>query len=532
MLDPDTRAFGLECLQACGEKERVQRAHAQYYLHWAERNRKKAFGSDQQALIQRYVREQWNWRSAMQFFLQGNDAESVLKLAGGLSVFWGYSYNHLYVREGVSFLAYALKETEKEVSSARAWALGVYGGLLSMVRDERSEALCREGLALARQVGDRQYIIACLWMLLLPLIMKDDFTSAHEVITEVLALAQEPDVGSPDWGKAWLQGYSFHRAGYIALWQGRYAESRAWLRKTVHICEQESELFFALWSYLLLGEVSFYEEHREEAREQLEQSVTLYRMMGIRTQAAEALSFLGLLSWREGKLDEASVRFSESLHLRHEVGDEQGIAWAEIWFARVVRAQQQVGEARVLVERGLLRAISSHSRLITAMGLEELGYIVALQGEAVRSARLFGASGQLREVMGIPRPALDRPEYEARIAALKVALGTASFQKFFNEGRKSTAREVISMQNEVVSTVLPPSALAQGVSLSSYGLTRREREVFRLLARGLTNVEIAGQLKLSPFTVNAYLRTLYTKMGVSSRTQAVHVAFANHLIEE
>ena len=61
--------------------------------------------------------------------------------------------------------------------------------------------------------------------------------------------------------------------------------------------------------------------------------------------------------------------------------------------------------------------------------------------------------------------------------------------------------------------VLPPEVVA-------VGLTRRELDVLRLLAEGLTNAQIAKCLVLSTVTVNSYLRSIYSKLGVHSRTEA------------
>lgn len=52
-------------------------------------------------------------------------------------------------------------------------------------------------------------------------------------------------------------------------------------------------------------------------------------------------------------------------------------------------------------------------------------------------------------------------------------------------------------------------------------LTPREREVLRLLTRGMTNKAIARALGVSPRTVNFHLDNLYAKLGVASRTEAV-----------
>ena len=51
-------------------------------------------------------------------------------------------------------------------------------------------------------------------------------------------------------------------------------------------------------------------------------------------------------------------------------------------------------------------------------------------------------------------------------------------------------------------------------------LTSREMQVIQLLAEGLSNKEIAGLLSISPRTVNFHLDNIYSKLGVSSRTEA------------
>ena len=57
------------------------------------------------------------------------------------------------------------------------------------------------------------------------------------------------------------------------------------------------------------------------------------------------------------------------------------------------------------------------------------------------------------------------------------------------------------------------------------GLTRRETEVVRLLARGLTNAEIATSLRIAPGTVKKHLDHIYAKLDAESRTEAAVRAF-------
>jgi DNA-binding NarL/FixJ family response regulator len=62
------------------------------------------------------------------------------------------------------------------------------------------------------------------------------------------------------------------------------------------------------------------------------------------------------------------------------------------------------------------------------------------------------------------------------------------------------------------------------------GLTAREVQVLRLLASGLTDAQIAEQLVLSLHTVHAHLRTIYSKLGVTSRSAATRYAFEHQLV--
>ena len=55
-------------------------------------------------------------------------------------------------------------------------------------------------------------------------------------------------------------------------------------------------------------------------------------------------------------------------------------------------------------------------------------------------------------------------------------------------------------------------------------LSARERDVLKLLAKGLSNKEIASQLYLSDGTVRNYVTSLMTKLGANNRTEAVLIA--------
>jgi len=74
-------------------------------------------------------------------------------------------------------------------------------------------------------------------------------------------------------------------------------------------------------------------------------------------------------------------------------------------------------------------------------------------------------------------------------------------------------------------------ALPAPASELAHGLSERELEVLRLIARGLTNTDIAAKLFLSEGTVRNYVSQVLAKLGVSDRTQAAVIALRHGLVE-
>jgi len=535
------REFGLVCLQERNELELLQLAHVQYYLSWAEAGGAALFGIKQVAWMRHLVQELANLRAVMHLLVERKDMEAALRLGTALGpswLLWGHHAQQVYLLEGKHFMEQALSGSKELITKERGAALVLYGAMLASLGEcTRGEEVCRQGLTIFRQLGDTQYMVAGLWMLLRVLLPAGDFRSAYNLAQEALDLLQKTGDNFTAWGGAtWARGYSLLLAGWAALYNGYYEQARAWLAESYLLCFKIDDLFDATGAHLLIGEVALCEGNVEEARTLSEECRAACERLGMSTRAAHAISLLGRLALYQGDLAEAKTHFQESLRLWQAGEDRQGIARVHIWLARLALAEQDLSVARKMLESGLSIAIDVHDRLCVAMGLETLGAVVALQDEPAWAVRLWAAAQGLRETMGCALAPIERQEHEERIAAVRASLGEANFQIVWMQGLRMTPEQVFSGHGTIFETTPVPAPPTRSVetmtSASTVKLTRREREVMSLLVEGLTNAQIAERLMLSTVTINAYLRSIYGKLGVSSRTQAMRVVIDQGLLRE
>jgi two-component system, NarL family, response regulator LiaR len=72
----------------------------------------------------------------------------------------------------------------------------------------------------------------------------------------------------------------------------------------------------------------------------------------------------------------------------------------------------------------------------------------------------------------------------------------------------------------------------QAPPASRFDLTEREKEVLALMTQGLNNLEIAERLFVSRSTVKFHVSSVLSKLGATTRTEAVALALHNHLVEQ
>lgn len=82
---------------------------------------------------------------------------------------------------------------------------------------------------------------------------------------------------------------------------------------------------------------------------------------------------------------------------------------------------------------------------------------------------------------------------------------------------------------EVTQTLINLTVRSQN-NTPNYNLTERERVVLNLMAKGLSNQEIADQIFVSRATVKVYVSTILSKLGVQNRIEAVRLALQQSLV--
>jgi NarL family two-component system response regulator LiaR len=106
-----------------------------------------------------------------------------------------------------------------------------------------------------------------------------------------------------------------------------------------------------------------------------------------------------------------------------------------------------------------------------------------------------------------------------RAGLIKAIEGTAAGQTFVDP---SVAGKLF--------THVADHSVAHDTTLGA-SLVQREREVLKLLANGMSNNDIAGQLFLSEGTVRNYVSSIFAKLGVTDRTQAAIIALRHGLVD-
>jgi len=525
------REYALDCLARHTEGERLRQAHAAYYLALAQQIEPELDGPQQTERLEQLEWEHDNLRAAMQWALeqaeQGQPGKDfALQLGVVLRIFWTV---RCYWSEGRTFLVRALASSTGSVSSVRARALWTAAGLAKKQDDLRQATLlAEEGLALYRQLDDPYGITRSLFLLGSIAANRSDYTAAYSLTEEALTLAKQ---GSDPV----LTGKLLANLGQVVCIQGDYARAYRLYEESLKLQKQQGNKEGIAWSLFKLAWIQIASQgNAETAHTLIEESLAFARELNDREIIVYCLVCSGHLAFRHDDPGLARMLLEESLALAGEIGHRWATTEILCVLAKVAFVQEEYVLARAWCEESLKEARHIGNNELLASSLGRLASIVAAGGEAVWAAQLWAVADTLRETMGAPLPLHERPFYERTIAQARTMLGEQAFAAACTQGRTMSPEQILASPGGIIQ---PPQETVQTPLSSNHpsfsypaGLTQRELEVLRLVAKGLTNAQIANQLIVSPHTIHTHVRSILSKLAVTSRSAIIHFAFEHHLI--
>jgi non-specific serine/threonine protein kinase len=485
------RQYGQDKLQEYAEAATVRRHHRDWYAHLAERAESETLEAGQENVFDRLEAEHDNLRVALEWSLEQQDAEMAAQIGAAIFRFW---LLRGYLSEGRRWLLRALSERSAK-NAVRAKALNVAATLASLQDDYKTAtSLAQESLELSRELGDTTQT-----------------------------------------------GYALYTLGRLARIEGRYSDAAILFEESLSVFRdlgQKPDIALVLSG---LGLTVLYLGEHERAASLCEESLALSRELGDRRAIASWLANLAIVTVARGDTERASELCEESLAIRKALGYKGGCAHTLAILGRIAVQRGDYEQARMCYRESLALRQETGEKEGIATVLEGLAAVAGMQEQPVRAARLCGSAEALRTLLGAPLTPIDRLYYQRTVARVKAKLPEPAFLQAWTEGRAMTLEEGIAeaVQVQVRAPISPaplpaaaetPSAFRLGGESNSFGLTAREIQVLRLATQGLTTAQIAQQLIISPRTADAHLRSIYSKLEVTSRAAATRSAIEHQLI--
>jgi predicted ATPase/DNA-binding CsgD family transcriptional regulator/Tfp pilus assembly protein PilF len=232
---------------------------------------------------------------------------------------------------------------------------------------------------------------------------------------------------------------------------------------------------------------------------------------------AQTLYGFGGLARARGDHAAALGHFRDALALYREIDARPDIARCLAGIGSVALSQGDLPLAASSLAESLRLSLATGQRLVLARGLEAFAKLAVASGDPARAVKLVGAALALRAAVGQAPSASAGSLLEA---ARRVA-GPQAADVLLAEGAAMSAPGAVRFatgpghagNTAPAPQPAPPSSGADGP------LTARELQIAGLIARGLSNRAIAGELVISPATVARHLANIFTKLGFTSRAQ-------------
>src|SRR5215472_3310132 len=217
----------------------------------------------------------------------------------------------------------------------------------------------------------------------------------------------------------------------------------------------------------------------------------------------------------EGDLATVRSVATEGVRISRETGDIYRLTMMLMNRGTVALFESDLDESRSFHAEALRCAREIDDRVAEFYLLDALGCHAAGSGQAATAARLLGAAETIRTGAGARIMPFMTPLLDLARETATTTLGAARFEAEFKAGTAMSRDEAIRL------ALGEPRRMAGTGSSDAGGavLGKRESEVARLVAEGLTNKEIGARLFISESTVASHIRGILNKLGFNSRAQ-------------
>jgi predicted ATPase/DNA-binding CsgD family transcriptional regulator len=396
----------------------------------------------------------------------------------------------------------------------RIRALGVEGVATAKSGDyERGLEIVRGGLALAVEHDLTAAAAELYQRLSVTLYDSADYPRAEEALDTALRLCR----ASADAG---TEVACVTCMAYVLRERGDWARAEEMCRELI---ATGTAVFVAEG---LLGAIRAFEGKHGAARRLLTSSLAVSSRLRHYNMAIDATAALARVAVADGAVDEAAERCRAVL-ARWKDSDDHHYAVGPLRWAAAFFAARGDREGAHACAGALTRMASQTGHADALAGLAgAIAEIALLEGDADSAAAQLSRAVELHRGLDMPfeRAQLDLRAGVALAAAGERELGLDRLHEAYRTARRlgarplafEAAKEVAALGESVLGR-LGRRAIADA---DESGLSRREREVVRLVAAGRTNREIAQDLVLSTRTVDMHLRNILRKLDCRSRVEA------------
>lgn len=303
---------------------------------------------------------------------------------------------------------------------------------------------------------------------------------------------------------------------YLALLRGELAAARARLDEAEDLASTIDAA--ALLGYIaqLRGMAALFAGELAEARTYYERAIASHEERDDNAGAVAMLFQLAVVCLFTGEHDMATSLCERSLHLSARFGERWAKSYAS-WALGVNKwSQGDCAGAADLAREGLRGTLEFGDHLGIVHMIELLSWIGASDGRYAESARLLGAARAIWDDLGTSMQAFGIYLHNCETATeakLREALGAPEAEALIADGASMSIDQVSAALISTAEGVSSPARAPQSP------LTAREMEVAQLVARGLTNREIAAKLVLSSRTIDSHVQHILAKFDFNTRSQ-------------